>query len=575
MNKNKTKQTVWITILVVSLCVILLNMLSTRVYERLDLTKEGRYTLTEATEELLYNTDDVIYFKVFLDGEFPAGITRLKNATKDILDEFRSYGGSDIQYDFFDPLEGIDNLETKKKITEELVGKGIRPERLIEQGEAYSEKVFFPYALAVLGGREYPIPLLEAQMNKGPQETIQESISLLEYKFANAVQKLQRPSREEIAFLEGHGELNNYQVASVGGELSQFYNVSRLNLKEQLVIPQNLDLLIVAKPTQKFDEPAKFKLDQYIMNGGKVLWLIDNLIADIDSLRPPTNSFVAIPHELNLQDLLFKYGVRINDNLIQDMQCNPIPLAVSVDANGNANQFDLFNWFYHPVFARTNNEHPVSRNLGAIAGEFASSLDTIKTKGAEVKKEFLLTSSKYSKALFSPVKVDVNIVKQEPDASKFTKSHLPVAIALEGKFVSVFKNRLPQETMEMINSMEEVTFKEKSEDTKMIVIGDGDMIKNDIDGRTGQPFPLGYYKYTKKTFDNQQFIINSVEWLLDDSDVMTARSKDIKLRLLDSEKIKDEKTKWQLINIVAPLIFLILFGLIFTFLRKRKFAKQF
>ncbi len=569
---NKRKQTIVTTITIVTVCAILLNILSTRVYNRIDLTKEGRFTLTEATEDLLYNTDDVIYFKVFLEGEFPAGITRLKNATKDILDDFRSYAGNTIQYDFYDPLEGIDDIKQKKVITEDLVSKGVRPERLIEQGEAYSEKVFFPYALAVLGNREYSIPLLEPQLNKGPQETIQESISLLEYKFANAIQKLQRPQKQNIAFLEGHGELDNLQVASVGGELAQYYNISRLNLKEQLVIPQTIDLIIVAKPTQTFDEPAKFKLDQFVMNGGKIFWLIDNLIADIDSLRPPSNSFVSVPHNLNLQDQLFKYGVRVNDNLIQDMQCNPIPLAVSVDDMGKANQFDLFNWFYHPVFGRMNNEHPVSKNLGAIAGEFASSLDTIKTKGAEVKKEFLLTSSKYSKAPFSPVKVNVNIVKQEPNPELFNKPHLPVAIAMEGKFVSVFKNRLPQETLKLIDEFEEVTFKEKSEATKMIVVGDGDIIKNEYDARNRQPLPLGYYKFTKKTFDNQQFIINCVEWLLDDSNIMTARSKDIKLRMLDVDRVKSEKLYWQLINVIVPLIFLILFGIIFNFVRKKRFA---
>lgn len=573
-NSKKSKNSILIILLGVTLGLILINTLSTRLYERIDLTKEGRFTLTESTENILLNTEDVIYFKVFLDGEFPAGIKRLRNASKDMLDEFRSIAGSDIQYDFFDPLEGIDDLDTKKAITEELVSKGVRPERLIEQGEAYSERVFFPYALATLGSREYAIPLLEPQLNKGPQETIQESISLLEYKLINAIQKLQRPSKQNVAFLDGHGELSNTQVASVGGELTQYYNVSRLNLNDLLVIPSNLDLLIVAKPTKKFEEVAKFKLDQFIMNGGKVLWLVDNLIADIDSLRPPSNSFISIPKDINLQDQLFKYGVRINDNLIQDMQCNPIPLAVSVDANGNATQFDLFNWFYHPIFSRTNNDHPVSRNLGPIASEFASSLDTIKTKGANVKKEFLITSSKYSKAQFSPVKVDVNIVKQEPDASRFNKPHLPVAIAMEGEFVSVFKNRLPQETLDHIDKFEEVTFKELSESTKMIVIGDGDIIKNEVDGRTGKPLPLGFYKYNKKTYDNQQFIINCVEWLLDDSNIMLARSKDIKLRLLDGERVKQEKFKWQLINILAPLLLLLLFAISYNFVRKRKYSKK-
>jgi len=567
---KKSKIAVWFTAIFIG--IILINILSTRLYKRIDLTKEGRFSLTEATETKLLDLEDVVYIKVYLEGEFPAGLKRLKNATKDMLDEFRSYTGNYLEYNFEDPLADAENDEEKIAITEALTQKGVIPERLIEQQDGYSETVFFPYALATYGGREYAIPLLERQLNRGPQETINESIALLEYKLANAIQKLQRPARENIAFIEGHGELSDIEVSSIANELSRFYNLSRVDITETSFISSRYDAIVVAKPTQKFEEFDKFELDQYIMNGGKVLWLVDNMIADIDSLNNSTGYFMSVSRDINLMDQLFKYGVRVNDNLIQDLQCNPIPLATSTSQAGNATQLNLFEWYYHPIISRSNNGHPISKNLGPISAEFASSIDTILTKGANIEKTYLLTSSQYTKTLFAPVKVDVSIVKNKAVPERFNKPHQPIAVALEGEFESPFKNRLAFNTQQMLDTLEDMSFKDKSVPTKMVVVSDGDIIRNDFDPLTQKPYMLGYYKYNKQTFDNKQFILNCIEWLLDDSDIMTARSKDVKLRLLDTERIKPNKLKWQLINIAIPLILLLVFGLVYNFIRKRRFA---
>jgi len=560
----------FLTVLITLGIFIFLNVLSSFINKRIDLTKEGRFTLTQATKDLLRETDDLVTVQVYLDGEMPAGIKRLRNATNDMLDEFRAYTGNKLQYRFSNPLEGVEGNEAKRNVLEELAKKGISPQRFrIQDGEGFEEKVFLPGALVIYKGREYPVNLLEALGAEGSQNSINNSVALLEYKLANAMQKLRRNRKPRIGFLKGHGELDTMQLADAAASLAPYYVLSELNLDDFTVSPDEYDLIIAAKPTQPFSEKDIFKLDQFVTHGGKMFWLLENLAADIDSLqnRP---YYIPTPFNLGLDELLFKYGVRVNESLLQDLQSNPIPLVVGVDALGNANQQSLFPWLYHPVFTNANKEHPITKNLGPVAGEFVATIDTIKQ--AEVNKTILLTSSQYAKVFYPPIKIELEQARQQPNPEQFRKSFQPVAVALEGNFGSIFTNRMNVQMMEIIDGFKDWGFKEKSEQNKMLVVSDGDMIHNDYDRRNRRPLPLGFNRFNKKTFSNKDFVLNGVEWLLDNSGIIVARNKDVTLRLLDVERIKKEKTFWQTINVVLPLVFVLLFGLIYGFIRKRRFT---
>jgi len=401
------------------------------------------------------------------------------------------------------------------------------------------------------------LQILENQIGYGPMEALNNSVELLEYKLAYAIKNSTTSGKYKIGFIEGHGELSEAEVADISTHLSNFYQVDRIDLPAQIKISRTYKAIIIAKPRKEFSEKDKFKIDQYIMYGGKVLWLVETLNAEMDSLQK-NQLFVTIPYPLNLEDQLFKYGVRINQNLIQDLQCNPIPVVI------NENQTEMFEWHYFPVVI-SNNKHPIVNNLDAVMCKFANGIDTVRAKN--IKKTILLTSSKYSRVLFSPVRV--HLTKHKPPPTQFNKPYQPIAVLLEGEFESVFKRRLKFQTLQMLDSLK-MDFKEKSVPTKMIVISDGDVIKNDV-SRNNQIYPLGYYKFTRQTFANKDLILNCIEYLCDEEGLIEARSKEIKLRLLDKIKIREEKLKWQLINIFIPVILIAIFGLGYNFVRKRKY----
>jgi len=553
--------------------IVLINVVSSKLYQRFDLTKEKRFTLTNATQALLEDLDDVVYVQVYLEGEFPAGFKRLRNATLEMLDEFRAYSGNMLEYQFIDPFENAATPKERQTIAQELMDKGLSPTRLMETQDGYSEKILFPGAIMRYKGRELPVILLQEQLNKGPQETLNNSIALLEYNLANGIQKMQRTKKPAIAFIEGQGELPKENVRDLAAYLSQYYYLERINLNENLFIPEQFSVAIVAKPTTAFKETNKFKLDQYIMNGGRVLWLLENLRAELDSLNNKEGSFLALDYGLNLEDQLFKYGARVNFDIVRDLQSTQVPFSVGSDKYGNSTQLAPFRWDYFPVITNANPAHPVTKSLDAVVLRFAGSIDTIRTKSANIKKTILLSTSKYSKKVPSPIRISADGVRSNPNPADYSQSNIPVAVALEGEFVSPFKNRLAGETLKIIESLEGISFKEKSSPTKMVIIADGDIAKNDFNPASGKSAPLGYYKYTRETFANKELLINAIEWLGDEYGIIAARSKDVKLRLLDEQKIKDEQVQWQLINLILPLGLVLVFGSIYNYHRRRKYAQ--
>jgi ABC-2 type transport system permease protein len=545
-----------------------LNIIAQYFYGHLDLTEEKRYSLTTPTRQLLNGLKDGVYVKVLLEGNFPAGFKRLQGATKEMLDDFRSESGY-IEYEFEDPSKGtVEQINNRRK---ELAKDGLIPVnlRVMENGEK-KERVIYPAAIVSYGGRSIPVNLLENEVpGRSNEVVLNNSVSLLEYKFANAIQKLKSNNKSNIAFTGGHGELEGLQTADLEKSLRQFYNTGRLFLDSIVTISPEISVLIVAKPRTAFSEKDKFKIDQYVMNGGKVMWLIDRLTASLDSMQRQPN-FMPNDYPINLEDILFKYGARIQPNLVLDLDCSKIPLVTG--KLGNAPQFELFPWYYSPSVAAIS-KHPIVKNLDRVSLQFPSSIDTVRTK-TPVKKTILLTSSQYSRLQFSPVRLNFEMLRYDADKTKFDKPNQNLAVILEGEFPSMYENRVTDDLTAGLQQLN-LAYKAKSIPTKMLVVSDGDIAANEVTNVAEKSYaPLGYNKYEKHLYANKDFLINAIEYLLDDNGVIAARTREVKLRLLDGVSTKSEKTFWQVLNVGVPLLLLLAFGWVFNFLRKRKYGKK-
>lgn len=541
---------------------ILLNLILTNYFFRIDLTSEKRYSLSESSKNLAAKVDDVMFVKVYLEGEFPAGFKRLRQSTKEMLDEFAAYTNGKLQYEFIDPFENAD-AKKANDILQELGEKGLQPTNVqIKKDDESTQKLIVPGAMFYYKGKEVPVNLLKAQFGQGPEEVINESIELMEYEIANVLRKCVETKAKQVAFIDDHGELERWDVADASNELKEFYAVTRIPLAIQT--PQSLmknDALIIAKPSMQFSEYEKFLLDQFVMHGGKILWLLESQIADMDSLGKGA-MFMTGSYDLNLDDMLFKWGVRINPNMVQDLQCNAIPI-LSTLRNGTPQQ-KLLPWMFFPVVAPPqHNAHIIVKGIDPVFFQFASSIDT--TSNKEVKKTILLTSSPYSRTVGAPVKVDLNMARTQPDPSMFTAGNVPMAVLLEGKFNSLFQYRQGAKT-------DALPYKPSIDNGKMIVVSDGDVIRNQRKQSTGEIFPLGYDRYTNQQFGNKRFLLNCMDYLCDDSGIIEVRAKEIKLRLLDKGKLKSERLKWQVINMVVPIVLILIFGLTNKIIRKRKYT---
>ena len=571
-NKNSKKVQSLIQLGLFVGIVVFLNILANArfggkgLYTYLDMTEEKRFTLTNGTKNLLTDLDEVVYINVLLEGEFPAGFKRLQTAARDMLEDFRSESGY-IEYGFQDPNEG--SVEQRNQLRESLSKDNVNPINLrVKTNEGTAERLIYPYAIFYYKGRNMAVNLLENEVPGVPPEVIlNNSIGLLEYKFANAMQKLQAPNKPVIVFSSGHGELQPIETADLEKSLRQFYDTGRIDLDSVPALKQDADVLVVAKPTRPFSEKDKFKIDQFVMNGGKVLWLLDKVRVDLDSLQM-RKEYYPTEYELNLDDLLFRYGARINPTLVLDMQSTRIPLATGVV--GNAPQFDYFRYPYH-IVATPRSNHPIVKSIGPVNLMYPNNMDTVQTK-LPVEKSVLLTSSPNSCYQRIPIGMDFEFLRYDLDASKFDKGPQNLAVLLEGTFSSFYENRVEPG---MLNTLEQIgtPFQTQSPPTRMIVVADGDMAKNRYNPRTQAVSPLGYNEFEKYQFANKEFLINAIEYLVDDNGVIEARGKEVKLRLLDTVKAQDEEVKWQLINIAFPIIFLILFGLVYNFLRRRRFAR--
>ncbi|MCK9218546.1 MAG: gliding motility-associated ABC transporter substrate-binding protein GldG [Bacteroidales bacterium] len=555
--------------------IVLINFIASFIFTRVDLTAEKRYSLSPATKDVLKKLDDLVFFKIYLYGDLPPGFQRLSNETKEMLDEFRAYSRN-IQYEFVDPSENP-NAKDRNDAYRLLVERGLQPTdlRVNKKGES-SQLIIFPGAVVSYHGREVPVQLLMAQLQQDPNQVLNTSIQSLEYNLARAIKSLTTAIKPRVAIIEGQGELTQLQTIDLQNSLSEYYNVDRVTINHKInslavriktdsthdALLNKYRAIIIAKPTKPFDEKDKFLIDQFVMRGGKVLWLIDPVFASMDSLQK-YNSTIGITNDINLEDMLFNYGVRLNLDLVQDM--NALQIPVKTGQIGNQPQFDYFKWYFFPVLLPTI-KHPIVNGLNAIKTEFISSLDTVSAPG--VKKTYLLTTSAYSRTVNAPALIDLEILKHQPDERMFNKGPQPVALLLEGVFPSAFLFRIPPE----LSGNSSLGIRSKSKETKMIVITDGDLVKNDFSFKEGYPLPMGYDQYSRQTFGNKDLVLNAINYLCDDSGLISVRSRELKLRMLDTAKIAKQRIFWQILNLTLPVLLVLGFGLVKYRIRKFSYA---
>ncbi|WP_157209131.1 gliding motility-associated ABC transporter substrate-binding protein GldG [Mariniflexile maritimum] len=544
-----------------AIVLIAINYVSSFVFKRFDLTEDKRYTLSDATLKIVKNVESPLIVDVFLSGDdFPSEFRRLQSETKQLLEEF-SAKNSNIVFNFINPLE---DDATRDRNIQQLTQRGLTPMQLsVQESGKASQAIIFPWALASYNNETISIPLVKNKIGASQQDLVTNSVQHLEYAFADGFSKLTNPKSKKIAILRGNKQLPDKYMADFIRKIGEYYRIAPYTLDSVAVNPQKtldgleqFDLIISAKPTEAFTETEKLVLDQYTMNGGKSLWLVDAVAMEKDSLYNDLGKNFAMPRDLNLTDFFFKYGVRINPDIVSTLYSAPITLAMG---EGSESQFQHLRWPYSPL-ASTLSDHPIVNNLNLVKFDFANQIDTLKNS---IKKTILLESAPLSKLEGTPREISLEVVTQELDPASFNKGNQNLAVLLEGQFPSVYSNRVKPFKLK-----KEIT---KSIPTKMIVIADGDVIKNEV--YRNSPQELGFDKWTGQTYGNKEFLLNAVNYLLDDNGLINIRSKKIAVTFLDQEKIASEKTKWQLINILLPLVLLAIFGVLFNYFRKKKYTK--
>lgn len=557
--KKRNLQSVLITIAIL----ILVNLIGNSFFHRFDLTKDHRYTLSETSLNIIKQVKEPLSIKIYMEGDLPAEFKRLQQETRELVEEFQAYN-SNINFEFVNPLENkdasMDNIKT-------LYMKGLTPVNItVDDKGKQSQAMVFPWAIAVYQNKEVNIPLLKNIMGASTTEKVIGSVQHLEYSIADALNKITKEKQKKIAIIKGNGEIHDAFIAKFLLQIRESYHIGPFTLDSVAKSPVNslkalkkYDLAVIAKPTEAFSDAEKQVLDQFIINGGKTIWIVDQVVAEMDSLYNDAGATLAFPRDLNLNDMFFKYGIRINPDIVKDEQGSPIKLATG--EQGSATQYQAFNWKFAPL-VYPESQHPIVKNLGGIKFDFANPIDTLKNG---IKKTVLLKSSQYSKKVGTPTEINLNIVTEETSPNHYINTgNLPMAVLLEGNFHSVFQYR--------VLAFDQKNFEATGKANKMIVISDGDIIKNQLD-KNYEPVELGFDQRSGNLYDNKDFLLNCVNYLLDDTGLINIRSKDLDLPLLDKEKVYENYTQTQVITIGLPILILAIFGVVFGFLRKRKYSR--
>jgi ABC-2 type transport system permease protein len=560
------------------LLLVFINWLGSKFHTRIDFTNERRFTLSASTQKVLRNLDSTVDITVLLAGDVKSEFKKLSNSTRELLENFKNYGGNKIQFKFEIPGEGLDDT-TKANVFDSLVSMGLRPTNQqvqVKEGEGKTQRQIFPGAILQYGGRSIAVDLLQGQVQKNvfnsddilDKQSLNSAEALLEYKFANAIQKLTQKDVPVVAYAYGNGEppFGFLPVHDVFETLGKNFIVDTVDIRTQPFLSPEYATIVIVKPTVKFTDDDKFKMDQYVMNGGRLLFFMDVLYAERDSLQ--NGELVAYARDLNLNDLLFKFGVRINTDLLADKHADKI--AVEVGSVGGKSQKQLLPWPYAPLL-QPGSGHPIVKNQADVLGQFANSIDTVEAK--DITKTMLLTSSANAYTLPTPARIQLNSLQTVEDVARFNRKDIPVAILLEGKFVSMFANHASQAQLDTLKEYHINFLKQSKTAGKVIVVADADIVLNQVSEVIG-PLPMGTNKYTNIQYANKDFFLNITEYLADKNNILDARAKDYTLRLLDVKKTTDQRSLWQLVNIVAPILLVCLFGLGYQWWRKRKYTKQ-
>lgn len=538
---------------------LVLNILSSFFYTRFDLTEDRRYTLTEPSINAVSNFESPIIVDILLEGNLTPEFLRLKTETKSILEEFAEVN-SNLKFNFINPLEGEEQIDG---VITDLQSLGLTPTRVTTGDNAsVSQDIVFPWAMVNYRNATVKVPLLKNKLGATAEDRINNSVQHLEYAFADAFTKISLKEKKRIAVIKGNGELEDIFIADFLSTIRDYYNLGAITLDSVAPNPQKTlddlskyDLALIAKPTEAFSDEEKFILDQFIVNGGKSVWLIDQVAMELDSLFNEKGTAMALPRDLNLNDFFFNYGVRINPVLVNDLYFTQIVLA---SGEGNNSQYEPVPWYYNPmVFSQ--NGHPITTNLEALRFQFANAMDTLSNSNT---KTILYSSSPLSKVEGTPKQIRLDILNTPPDKDLYTNGNKALAVLIEGEFKSAFANRIKPAQLEGTL--------EQGNENKMLVIADGDVIKNQL--QNGRPLELGYDKWTNNFYGNKEFLVNAFNYLLDDTGLINIRNKKVAIPFLSTQKIAEEKMKWQLINIGVPILLTLIFGFVFNYWRKRKYA---
>lgn len=556
----------WVIVLII---LVLVNWLFSFIHYRADLTAEKRYTVSPATRSMLQSLDADVDITVLLSGDLPAGFRKLAGSTGDLLEEFRDLSGNRLSYRFRHPGADLDD-SLKGSLIDSLRSLGINATNVkaqTKEGEGEEQQLVYPGAVIRYKDRTIGVDFLQGQNFEAGLSSLNNAEALLEYKLAGSINKIRQDTVPLIGYLAGNGEPLDYRVFDlIEKTLRPNYAFRILPIDSVPVIPDFFKAILIVKPIQRFDDSQKLKIDQYVMHGGKLIWMIDNLYASLDSLQRSQGEFIAFDMGLNLEDQLFKYGVRINQDLVQDLQCDKIPSVIG--QAGGKPQIQLLPWPYFPLLRNTTG-HPIAKNLDYVLSQFPQSLDTVQVKN--IRKTVLLSSSPESRILATPARVEWASVRNEEDLKTFTKVNVPVAILLEGKFESLYANRLSKAMADSLAAAGKPFIQEAKEENKMIVIADGDIAINSIDQNEG-PLQMGTNMYTKQQYANREFLLNSLEYMVDNSGILETRGKDFTLRLLDKTKYEDSKSFWQILNIVLPALVVMFFIALYQYFRKIRYG---
>ncbi|MDY0201302.1 MAG: gliding motility-associated ABC transporter substrate-binding protein GldG [Tenuifilaceae bacterium] len=548
--------------------IVLLVYISSFINFRIDLTAEKRYTLDKPTKEVLADLDDIVNVRVYLDGDLPMGFRRMRRELKELLDEFSTHSNRMFQYEFINPLQPIDKAE-RDAFVRDLYDKGLQPTNIQENNPrgGSTQKTIFPGAIISYKGKERVVNLLKNNPALSAEENINISVQGLEYTLVSSIMALKPDNLPKLAFVHGHGQLNELETGDIAQELVKQFEVHRVFLGGEVGGLNPYSVVVMAGPTQRVPEADKLVLDQYIMGGGKVLWIVDGVNASIDSLSQGSTT-LAFPNDHNLEDILFKFGARVNPTLIQDMQCAVIPVNMAL-ANQNS-KFVPAPWVYYPLL-NAPNSHPITRNLNLIFSRFVSPIDTV-GMDSQISKQILLKSSPYSRVLNVPLFVNLRQVERSPLETEFNQQNLPVAVLLEGVFPSAFNNR----PLTNFNNGNPFSFHEQSVPTRMVVISDADIIRNEVTQRADGAYvtPLGYDRYSRQTYGNKEFLVNVINYLNDDKGLINLRTREFKLRLLDKNKVLGQRIQWQVINLVVPSLVLLLVVGVWLLIRRKRYGSS-